>query len=121
MVEIVKRNLWSRGFAVQEIPSEANLGFDLIVENEFKVIVLPYKKNEENQGHDQGRGVIAALVSFDATARPVIIYAAPDLTTSKPVEVFGLPIKSKKKNEKKVEEKNISSETEEFNSENATT
>lgn len=90
IVGIVKRRIWASGYAVRDM-SKTGLGFDLLVDEEKKVLVRP-----EGTRFNHVSEEVVAFVSFDAADRAVVIYGrAGFLNTVSPREAFGLPAKSK--------------------------
>ena len=90
IIAIVRRNLWSRGYAVKTF-SDTELGFDLLVGGKVRVMVMRQQRGpgkcigDESSPYDT-----VALVSFDAAKRPVILYTNAGEPTADPRVVFGL-------------------------------
>lgn len=96
ITDIVRRNLWNRGYAVKSL-AEAGLGFHLLVENKYRVYVA---SKDGKIPETAVREFVVAIVSFDAAKRPVIVYVGtPNKSnpTVRPQDLFGLPTKSKEK------------------------
>lgn len=103
----VRQNLWRRDFRVQDM-SGTELGFDLLVEGKYRVIV-----NHDGMGRSYD---VIAQVSEGTGAfkgKFAIAYSTKDVhTTTLPSRVFGLP-KSKGKYGKKIEGKKEGKENKE--------
>lgn len=99
---IVKRRLWSSGYAVSERSRVAD-GFDLLVDNKHRVMVVAHRKGVDCfEGGDANPPFDnIASVSFDAAERPVVVYTTAQGPTPSPRVAFGLPIKSKDHGNKK--------------------
>ena len=98
----VKQNLSNRGYAVRDL-SDTTLGFHLLVENKYRVIVQKHKDEGKCAGDESSPWDTIALVSFDAAKRMVILYTNAGEPSLDPRIVFGQP--SRRNYGKKVEGK----------------
>lgn len=98
ITDIVKRNLWNRGYAVKSLEG-LGLGFDLLVENRFKVRVLEVdKKGIVSEDEVIAYVAIHTLAGLESTTIAYVGMVNNSTPTVRPQDIFGLPTSRRNKN-----------------------
>src|SRR3990167_4560033 len=110
LIKIVRQRLWATGHRTKTF-LDRDLGFDLLVDGKFKVIVIADEKNGTCAGDGLDETIhTIAMVSFDNAGRPVVLYTNAGVPTLSIKQIFGIN-NSKEKNGKKIEGKKESAKT----------
>ena len=97
IINVVQRNLWSRGYRVK-VFSDTNLGFDLLVEGKFRVRVKAGEKLGSSKGIDKFHviaGVEEGTGAFKGKFR-IVYHTHDEGSHLSPSHVFGLPMSKDK-------------------------